>query len=284
MSSRYVDHIRVPASYLEKQKQCNNLDTQSSHSSTSSLHNDHLFKDNSPSKRSYKKQINSVQKSVEVKLDLIHPQITSSQITALPCSSNSHENGDADGNYNAWTGTIKRGNKKANGITEVQFELTDKEILKLNKSIKRDKDEKLDKQILGIGKGPHVIFWSILCVPFALIFSLAFTFYIGTITWYNIYINLSEDRTIWHKIFFCPLLIIFFPFIIPIPSIIVAIYAMFIQISWNISSWSKEWRDLEKGFFVWLCHIFKIPECVPYEIVIIDDPEPLQYDVTEEPT
>lgn len=276
MSSRCVDHIRVPASFVEKQNGCNNIDTKVLNSSPSSQRRHNTLTDNFPSKIFNNKQEKAVKKSLEVKLDLINPQITLSQINSDPCSSEWNENVEADVNYNAWTGTIKRGTKKSNEVTEVQVELTEKEILKLNKSIKRDKDEQHNKQNLGIGKGPHIIFLSIVCIPFAFLFSIAFSFYIGTITWYNIYINLSEERTIWHKILLCPFLIIFFPFIIPIPSLLIAMYSMFIQLSWNISSWLQEWRDLEKGFFVWLCHVLKLPECVPYEIVIIDDPEPLQ--------
>ena len=166
------------------------------------------------------------------------------------------------------TGTIKRG-KKSEETVQVQLKLSQNEINKLTESF--IDDNKTEVSYCGLRQGPHILFFTIVFVPIAFIISLCMSFYLGTQAWYNLYLYLSEERTIWHRIFLCPLLILFFPFIIVILSVSIGIYGMFIQISWFWPSWLKEMRDLEKGFYGWLFGKMQVPQCSPYQIVILDE-------------
>ena len=166
------------------------------------------------------------------------------------------------------TGTIKRG-EMAGQMVEVQMELTKQDMKKLNHSV--DEDDKQGDCIWGVRKGIHIFLFTVICMPFALIASLCVSFYIGSIAWYNVYLYLSEERTIWHKIFICPFLILFYPVLVGVTSIGIGIYAAFIQLSWYFSSWYKEFRDFEKGFFGFVCNTINLPQCSPYEIILLDE-------------
>ncbi len=167
------------------------------------------------------------------------------------------------------TGTIKRGHKSGQSV-EVQLQMSQEELNKLNRSFIED-DKKADDCIWGIRKGMHILIFSMCFIPFSFISSLCMSFYVGTIGWYNLYLYLSEERTIWHKIFLCPLLILFFPFLIGLSALGVAFYAAGIQISWYLSSWQRQIRDFEKGFYGWVFSKLGVPQCAPYEIVVLDD-------------
>ena len=170
------------------------------------------------------------------------------------------------------TGTIKRGQKKGHAV-EVQLQLTEEEMDKLKKSQDSEVDSPHSDGSWGCGlsRGPHVVLATILFFPFALLFSLCASFYIGTMCWYNVFLYLSEERTVWHKIFLSPLLIIFYPFIILTFMLGISIYSAFVQISWSCSRWLKQILDYDKGFFGWLCGKLGISQCSPYQIVILDE-------------
>ena len=170
------------------------------------------------------------------------------------------------------TGTMKRG-KKGREVVEVQVELSERE-LKTLKRTSKIMDQKKDDCLCGPLKGPHILLLSLLFIPFALIATISVVFYVGTMCWYNIYLFLSEEKSIWHKIFLCPLLLLFYPFLIVFSVIGIGVYGAVIQVSWWYYSWYKEIRDFDKGFFGWLCNKLNVPQCAPYEVVIIEDVSP----------
>jgi hypothetical protein len=182
----------------------------------------------------------------------------------LQLSPSSNGNG-----YYTMTGTIKRGHK-SNQIVEVELKLTQAELDQMTKSTVTI-DDKADGSKCGLRKGFHMLLWTVLFFPLAFISSLCVCFYVGTMCWYNIYLYLSEEKTIWHKMFFCPLLILFYPVLIIVSAFSLGIFAAVKQLSWFLSSWLKEIKDFDKGFYGALCNKLGIPECAPYEVVIVDD-------------
>lgn len=120
--------------------------------------------------------------------------------------------------------------------------------------------------ICGATKGPHITLMTLILWPVAIFPSLAVAFYYGAWTWYNLYIYFSEERTICHKIFICPILIITFPLTVGLSSVGIAIFAAFVQISWSFYSWKMEFLDFEKGFYGWLCIKLDLSMCSPYDI------------------
>ena len=170
---------------------------------------------------------------------------------------------------NTFTGTLKRGKKDQ--IVEIQLQLTPAEIDKLNRSTLSETLDNDTKTVCSKTFGAHILVLSVLYLPVALLSSLLMNMYICTMCWYNIYLCLSEERTIWHKIFFCPLLIIFFPLIIILIPVGVALYAAFRQLSCSFPRWLREIKNFEKGFYGWLCQVLRVPECAPYEVIILDE-------------
>ena len=51
------------------------------------------------------------------------------------------------------------------------------------------------------------------------------------------YINLSEERTVWHKVLLCPVLILMFPVYIVCTALCIGLYASIIQVSyyWSLN-------------------------------------------------
>ena len=134
----------------------------------------------------------------------------------------------SNGRLVTMTGTIKRG-QKVGEMVEVQLQLSEDELSKLQQSY--IEDEKVDDScVWGLDKGLHIVLLTLLCIPFAFLASVAMSFYIGSIAWYNVFINLSEERTVWHKIFLCPILIFTFPIFIVLSALCIGLYASIIQV------------------------------------------------------
>lgn len=175
------------------------------------------------------------------------------------------EIGDADEQVVTFTGTVKRGQCQGQQV-KIQLEMTDDELTKLNQS-----DSENSGCVCSDDRGPHIVLLSILFIPFSFISSLLISFYLGTLTWYNAIVYFSEERTVWHKIFLCPLLIITFPFTIGLSALGIALYSCVIQLSWFLSHWCSQIRDFEKGFYGWVCDLFNLPQCSPYDIVVLNE-------------
>ena len=177
------------------------------------------------------------------------------------------------------TGTIKRG-RQHDEIVEVELEIPEADLDRMNRgggdaTASRSDDAK-GRGVCGVGpcRGPHVAFFTILFAPFAFIVSLCTTFYVGTLCWYNVYLYFSEERTVWHRVFICPVLLIAYPVLIVTSTCSVSVVAAVRQVSWSMHRWQREMRDLDKGFFAWLCDLLDIPQCAPYEVVVLNEELP----------
>lgn len=181
-----------------------------------------------------------------------------------------------DSRYVTLTGTITRGKKKGQ-VVDIHVTLTEKELRDLAKS-----KERLDAECeagdgskrncsFGLCSGPHVVLWSISCLPVIFVLSFITSFYYGTLTWYNVFLVYNEERTFWHKITICPFLIIFYPMLIMPMALSLALYSAVVQVSWAFSEWWQDVRDLEKGFCGWACGKLGLEDCSPYSIVELLD-------------
>ncbi|XP_062974735.1 transmembrane protein 169 isoform X2 [Elgaria multicarinata webbii] len=178
-----------------------------------------------------------------------------------------------DSRYVTLTGTITRGKKKGQ-MVDIHVTLTDKELQELARSKEPPKPEMAEGKKtceVGLDKGPHVLLWSLACLPVIFVMSFVVSFYYGTITWYNVFLVYNEERTFWHKITFCPFLIIFYPIIIMVVSSSLGLYTAVTQVSWAFGHWWHAVRDMEKGFCGWLCSKMGLEDCSPYSIVELLD-------------
>ncbi|XP_076857308.1 transmembrane protein 169 isoform X1 [Brachyhypopomus gauderio] len=181
-----------------------------------------------------------------------------------------------DSRYVTLTGTITRGKKKGQ-MVDIHVTLTEKELREMAKS-----KERLDSECvagggakrpcrLGVCQGPHVVLWSLSCIPVVFILSFITSFYYGTLAWYNVFLVYNEERTFWHKVTICPCLIIFYPALIMVVSLSLALYSAVVQVSWAFGEWWMTVKDLEKGFCGWACGKLGLEDCSPYSIVELLD-------------
>lgn len=105
--------------------------------------------------------------------------------------------------------------------------------------------------------------------PFVLVVAFIYSFYLGTIAWYNVFLLFSEDDNFFYRIAISPILILIYPIYVILCSLVLGFYASYVQITCSFNVWSKEVRDLEKGFYGWLCRRLSVEECSPYEEVIL---------------
>ncbi|XP_002740626.3 transmembrane protein 169-like [Saccoglossus kowalevskii] len=158
------------------------------------------------------------------------------------------------------TGTIRRGkNSTDNNIIQVTLSEEQLELMKDNHA--------QNDCVWGVDRGLHVLLFSLICIPFSFIASFVFAGYQGTLTWYSIFLYYYDEKTILHKIFICPVLILFFPPVIVVLTLGISLYAMVIQVSWFFSSWRRDFFDFEKGFYGWLCHKLNLEDCCAYDVV-----------------
>ncbi|CAN7942348.1 unnamed protein product [Ixodes pacificus] len=225
--------------------------------------------------------------SVEFQLDQVPEECDPDQWTTD--RSQTTDNGSTDGElssinersslrsgkgdrYVTMTGTIKRGKKKGTTI-DMKVNISREELDEIESSIKDQKinaDED-DDCFFGMNKGPHVLLLSLSLLPVVFVVAAANSFYVGTMTWYNILVVLIEKRSVFHKIFVSPFWIIFYPFLI-VPAVLgLGLYAAVAQVSWEYARWKREIPDWEKGFYGWLCCLLHMEECSPYEVVVLTD-------------
>lgn len=177
-------------------------------------------------------------------------------------------------NYLTMTGTIKRGKKKGQCL-DVQLNISRDELEKINSTaLKMQEVNEESKQsccVCSLASGLHILLLSLLSLPFVVVITSIYAFYVGTITWYNMFIYFIEEKSYLHKLLMSPLLIIAYPIGILLCTIGLAIYSGIVQISTKFVKWSNEIADIEKGFFGWLCNFLHLSDCSPYEVVILTD-------------
>ncbi|GFR67899.1 transmembrane protein 169-like [Elysia marginata] len=180
----------------------------------------------------------------------------------------------SDGQRVTMTGTVMRGNSVGQPV-EVQLELTETEFHRLTTREPPSKPQQLQDKFcrLGLKQGPHVTVWSLLCMPAAFLYSLCVAFYNGAMTWYNLVVYLSEEpsSSLVQKVLLCPLVILSFPLTVGLSCLVLAVAAMFMQVSWSWHAWWLEFCDGEKGFYGWVCSKVGLPDCSPYQVVVLDD-------------
>nr|CAD7461957.1 unnamed protein product [Timema tahoe] len=178
------------------------------------------------------------------------------------------------------TGTIKRG-KKAGQSVDVRLNISREELEVLEATIAAQKHGSVSSRRLlcGLRRGPHVALWTVLCLPFVVAVSGLYSFYVGTLTWYNVFTYYTEEKPLVCRVLVSPVLILLYPFLIVVLTLGLGVYAGLVQVSWFLESWYKEISDLEKGFYGWLCAALGYEDCAPYEVVVLTEILPLDSSV-----
>lgn len=183
-------------------------------------------------------------------------------------------------NYLTMTGTIKRGKKKGQSF-DLQLNISRDELEKINAvAMKMEAKEHKKCCKCTCTTGLHVFLWSLICLPFVTFISSIYSFYIGTITWYNVFNYMHEEKSILIRLLMSPILVATYPIYIVVSSVGLGIYAGFVQLSLEFSAWCNEVADIEKGFYGWLCSFLHLSDCSPYEVVILTD---IKEEVTQPP-
>ncbi|XP_030565825.1 uncharacterized protein LOC115766137 [Drosophila novamexicana] len=175
-------------------------------------------------------------------------------------------------NYLTMTGTIKRGRKKGQSI-DLQINISREELEQLNAHAMASESHKGHNLCCtcSCGVGLHIFLISLICLPFVTVVSAIYSFYIGTLTWYNMFNYYCEEKSYVHKIFVTPILFLAYPLAIVLCTFGLGLYSGFRQLSLQYSSWVNDITDIEKGFYGWLCGFLHMPDCSPYEVVILTD-------------
>lgn len=176
-------------------------------------------------------------------------------------------------NYLTMTGTIKRGKKKGQSV-DVQLNISRDELEKINSTAlmiqQEHENSKKSCCVCSLKSGMHIFLLSLLSLPFVVLITSIYAFYIGTITWYNMF-SCALEKSYLHRLVMSPLLVIAYPIGILLCTIGLAVYSGIVQISTQFTKWSNEIADIEKGFFGWLCNFLHLADCSPYEVVILTD-------------
>ena len=91
-------------------------------------------------------------------------------------------------------------------------------------------------------------------------------------TWFNIFLYYNEERTCCHKLL-SPLILLFYPFwIVPI-TLGLGLYGGLRVVSWYWDSWIQEISNPDCGFMAWICTKMNLPDCAPYQVVLLSAEE-----------
>lgn len=218
-----------------------------------------------------KKRVNIVQEIIET--ENADTEITAlryeSEGSAPDCSLTDHSRDS----YLTMTGTIKRGKKKGQNV-DVKLNISREELEIIEAAIVAEEYNKMDISKCSVYNGPHIFLFSLLCIPFVACVSALYSFYMGTMTWYNIFTHVTEDLNWMKKAMLAPIVILSYPFLIVIFTLGLGLYAGIVQLTFSGANWWKDVCDFEKGFYGWLCNTLGISECCPYEVVILMDVKP----------
>ncbi|XP_058450715.1 transmembrane protein 169 [Malaya genurostris] len=177
-------------------------------------------------------------------------------------------------NYLTLTGTIKRGRKKGQSV-DVQLNISREELEQINKQALAAHEEACRTKHsccqCTLRAGIHILLLSVISFPFVALTTSIYSFYIGTVTWYNMFTYFNEERSYLHKLLMSPLLILAYPLAIVLCTLGLGFYAGIRQVTIHFTTWVNEICDIEKGFYGWLCSFLHLSDCSPYEVVILTD-------------
>ena len=95
-------------------------------------------------------------------------------------------------------------------------------------------------------------------------------FFLGSMTWYNIFLHYNEDRSCCHKLL-SPFVLLFYPlWIVPV-TLGLGLYGGIRPISWYWDSWLAEIRNPDSGFMAWICTKMNLSDCAPYQVVLLSN-------------
>ncbi|XP_011559012.3 transmembrane protein 169 [Plutella xylostella] len=217
-----------------------------------------------------KKRVNIVSEITE--MDNADSEITALRVASEGSLSTDCSLSDNKG-YLTMTGTIKRGKKKGQNV-DVKLNISREELEMIEAAIVAEEYNKMDISKCSAHNGPHVFLFSLLCIPVVASMSALYSFYMGTMTWYNIFTHVTENLHWMKKALLSPIVILSYPFLITIFTLGVGLYAGVVQLTFSSTNWWKEVCDFEKGFYGWLCNVLGVSECSPYEVVILMDVKP----------
>ncbi|XP_038207254.1 uncharacterized protein LOC119828982 [Zerene cesonia] len=217
-------------------------------------------------------------KRVNIVSGITESDNTETEVTALRVDSEASLTPDCSlseskDSYLTMTGTIKRGKKKGQNV-DVKLNISREELEIIEASIVADELSKMDVSKCSLYNGPHIFLFSLVCVPFVACISAAYSFYIGTLAWYNIFSQVTEEFSCVRKVLLAPIVILSYPFLIVIFTIGLGLYAGIVQLTFSGANWWKDVCDFEKGFYGWLCNVLGMSECSPYEVVVLLDVKP----------
>ncbi|XP_071942286.1 uncharacterized protein [Antedon mediterranea] len=135
-----------------------------------------------------------------------------------------------------------------------------------------------DECAIGTNRGPHIIVFSLICSPAIFMISIIVSGYVGLLSFLNILCYFFEERPLVHRIFICPIVIVFFPPLVVVFSLMLAVFSALEQISWFYDSWWESVSNLEKGFYSWLCDQLGLQNCCPYESIKLADDDDDDYE------
>lgn len=217
-------------------------------------------------------------KRVNIVPEIIETDNTDNEITALRVESEDSNSGEFSLNekdgYLTMTGTIKRGKKKGQNV-DVKLNISREELEIIEAAIVSDEYNKMDISKCSMFNGPHVFIFSLFCIPFVTGISAIYSFYIGTLTWYNVFTHVTEELNCIKKVLLAPIVILLYPFLIVVFTVGLGLYAGIGQLTFSGANWCKDVCDFEKGFYGWLCNALGISECSPYEVVVLMDVKPI---------
>lgn len=217
---------------------------------------------------------NNLPRSKENLCNSSQSHIVASRDNSLINIANDAERKNSADNYLTLTGTIKRGKKKGQSV-DLQLNMSRDELEKINAAallIQQAHDMDANQNgCCSLTSGMHILLLSLISIPFVMIVTSVYAFYIGTLTWYNMFTYFNEEKSCIYRIFMSPLLVVAYPVVIVLCTIGLGFYSAFVQISTKFAKWSNEIADIEKGFYGWLCSALHLSDCSPYEVVILTD-------------
>ncbi len=151
----------------------------------------------------------------------------------------------------------------------VEMSVTQREMTEIEKRVH---DKLHDRWFCGVRRGAHVLVLSVLILPVMLVYATVQAFYLGTLTWYNVFLHYNEERSCCHKLL-SPLVLLIYPLWIAPVTLLLGVYGSLAQLSWYLDSWLECVRHPDRGFFAYVCNLLDIPDSCPYQVVLLTSAE-----------